>query len=172
MPGAKPHPESPTGPNTMTNKTAIFYNFTDKPFTGYWDGKPKTIKAGRKEYMPEFLARHFAKHLANQVLIEQGKYNYTSPKFPEQVPAFMQLFTKAFILEDDAEDQTEVEMEIDVANRRHNNREEPSLNIPETPKQSAPTTPKVVENAPTQNEKIGDTDPNEKDLEDEFEGVN
>lgn len=147
----------------MSNKTALFHNFTDKPFTGHWDGKPKTIKAGQKEYMPEYLARHFAKHLTNKVLVEKGQYNYTSPKFPEQVPAFMDLFKKAFILEEDAEDQSELDTEIEVANR--NRAVEPTLNIPDTRKAPTPPAPTQdkVEDAPIQN------DP---ELDEEFGGVN
>lgn len=79
----------------MSNAT--FHNFTDKDFTGYWDGKPKTFKPGDRQYMPAWLAEHFAKHLANRVLIESGKEVYTSPKFPVQVPEFMEVFKKAFI---------------------------------------------------------------------------
>lgn len=79
----------------MTNAT--FHNFTDKPFTGYWNGKPKTFKAGEKLYMPAYLAEHFAKHLANSVLIADKKEVYTSPKNPGQVPEFMNVFKRAFI---------------------------------------------------------------------------
>lgn len=79
----------------MSNAT--FYNFTDKPFTGYWDGKPKTVKPGEKIYWPAWLAEHFAKHLTNQVLIESGKEVYTSPKNPGQVPQFMEIFKKCYI---------------------------------------------------------------------------
>lgn len=79
----------------MTNAT--FFNFTDKPFTGYWDGKPKTFKAGAKQYMPAWLAEHFAKHLTNQVLIDNKQETYTSPKNPGQVPQFMSVFKKCFI---------------------------------------------------------------------------
>jgi hypothetical protein len=124
-------------------KTALFFNWTNKPFTGYWDGKPKTIKAGQKEYMPEYLARHFAKHLTNFVLIEKGMDNYTSPKFPEQVPAFMDLFNKAFILEDDAAEQDEAQLATDLANKRHDQREA-TLNIPSSPAKT------VVDNKPPQ----------------------
>jgi len=98
-------------------KTALFLNFTNKPFTGYWNGKPHTFKAGEKKYMPEYLASHFAKHLTNQVLIEQGKETSTSPKNPEQVPLFMEIFNKACIIENEAEEQDEAELEIEIANK-------------------------------------------------------
>lgn len=98
-------------------KTALFHNFTDKPFTGYWDGKGKTFKPGQKVYMPQYLAEHYAKHLANKILIEREEYTATSPKVPAQVPKFMELFNKACIVEEDAEEQTTEEMAIDLANR-------------------------------------------------------
>lgn len=79
----------------MTNAT--FFNFTDRAFTGYWNGKPKTVKAGEKIYMPAWLAEHFAKHLTNRELILSGKEVYVSPKTPGQVPEFMDVFRKAFI---------------------------------------------------------------------------
>lgn len=135
-------------------KTALFYNFTKEAFTGYWDGKPKTIKAGQKIYMPEYLARHFAKHLANKLLIEKGQDSYTSPKFPEQVPAFMELFNKAFILEDDAEEQSQAELETDLANKSH-----------EKPQQTPRT---AVDNKPPQVIEV----PDDEDEENNFEGLN
>jgi len=104
-------------------KTALFFNFTSEPFTGYWDGKGKTFKPGQKAYMPEFLARHYAKHLANKVLLSEGKENSTSPKFPEQVPDFMEIFNKACIISDDAEDQDEVQTDMDVAEKSHGHME-------------------------------------------------
>lgn len=100
-------------------KTALFFNFTSNPFTGYWDGKPKTFKPGEKVYMPEYLAKHYAKHLTNKVLLEQGKETATSPKFPEQVPQFMEIFNQACILEDESEEQDEAQLATDIANRSH-----------------------------------------------------
>ncbi len=94
-------------------KTAFFTNFLDKPFTFKWSGKPRTFKAGETKLMEESLARHFAKHLTNMVLLERksdgslvipGGENYTSPKFPEQVPQFMDIFNKAFRINPDSDD--------------------------------------------------------------------
>jgi len=93
-------------------KTALFTNFTDQDFVGYWDGKPKRFTPGQTLYMPDYLAQHFAKHLANRELLRKdanGNLIYpdgekmTSPKFPEQVPMFMDLFNKAYI-PDESED--------------------------------------------------------------------
>ncbi len=114
-------------------KTALFTNFTDKEFIGYWDGKPKKFAPGQSLYMPDYLAKHFAKHLTNRELLRvdtQGNALHkngekmTSPKFPEQVPVFMELFNKAYI-PDDTEESTEVkselDMQIEVTNRNIEN---------------------------------------------------
>lgn len=91
----------------MSNAT--FYNFDSESFTGYWNGKAKTFKAGAKQLMPAWLAEHFAKHLTNKVLIREGKETSTSPKKPLDVPEFMALFTKAFIPEAKIEGGNEID---------------------------------------------------------------
>ncbi len=110
------------------HRTAQFTNISDKPFTGYWDGKPRTFKPGESKYMPQFLAEHFAKHLTNQLLLEQGKENLTSPKFPEQVPAFMEVYNKICKVDDEGQEDA-LDADIALANRKV----EPSSNI-EAPK--------------------------------------
>lgn len=105
-------------------KTAIFTNFTDEDFIGYWDGKGKRIPAHQSLMMPDYLAEHFAKHLANrellrtndkkELLIKNGD-KYTSPKKPNEVPEFMKLFNKAYKPSDD-EDMSDEEVEINIAN--------------------------------------------------------
>lgn len=84
---------------------ATFLNFTNKPFTAYWNGKPYTFNPGqKKEHLNESIAAHFAKHLANQVLTEKGKEQYCSPKKPTDVPEFMTTFNKAFFMESDGQE--------------------------------------------------------------------
>lgn len=104
----------------MTNAT--FHNFTDTPFTGYWNGKPKTFKPGEQVYMPASLAEHFAKHLTNQELIKAGKEVYTSPKNPGQSPEFMNVFKKAFIPDNKTASGSEIDEVIASA-------QEPSMDI-------------------------------------------
>lgn len=94
-------------------RIAFFTNFSAEPFTGYWDGKPRTFKPGDSRPLPEYLARHFAKHLSNRELLKLGKETATSPKKPEDVPEFMTMFSKAFKLDEDememhSQDTTEV----------------------------------------------------------------
>lgn len=111
----------------MTTKY-IFHNFTNKPFTGYWDGKAYTFKPGVKKYYVKGIAEHFAKHLANQVLTESNREIYTSPKKPQDVPVFMEVFNKALLTEEvPDEDNLDIpggDVQSDI----------PSMNIKVTPR--------------------------------------
>lgn len=84
-------------------KTALFVNIDSKSFTGYWNGKPRTFKPGESAPLPEYLARHFAKHLTNSILIGKGLEKSTSPKFPEQVPQFMEVFKQCCLITESSE---------------------------------------------------------------------
>lgn len=134
----------------MTNAT--FHNFSAEAFTGYWNGKPKTFKAGDSVYMPAYLAEHFAKHLTNRELIRLGKDAYTSPKNPGQVPQFMELFNKAFIIDEASEADNELEAEIASVQKAG-----PSANIALKPReplnQSSPAAAQAAAaNAPKEEE--------------------
>ena len=129
-------------------KTALFHNFTDKPFTGMWDGESETFQPGEQKFMPAYLAEHYAKHLVNRVLLEKGDVGATSPKNPEQVPAFYNLFLKACIIQDNAPDQKQAQLETDLLNRKN-----PS---PELPVEINKKAPQVVE---------GPADPDDEDFE-------
>lgn len=76
--------------------TALFYNFSDYPFTGRWGGEDETFAPKEKRYMPAFLAQHFAKHLTNRELHRRGLDFATSPKKPEDQPEFEKLFRTAY----------------------------------------------------------------------------
>lgn len=104
--------------------TSLFHNFTEKDFTGYWNGRAKTFKAGAQVYMESYLAEHYAKHLVNSVLISRGDYTSTSPKKPTEVPKFMELFDKACIRQEDTDEQDSAETTTDILNRQ------PSSNLP------------------------------------------
>lgn len=103
-------------------RTALFHNITDKPFVGYWNGRKKTFKPGQQLFMELPLAEHYAKHLTNQILIEAGNYTDTSPKKPEQVPKFYDIFVKCCIPQEDEndedEEQDEDEAKTEILNRR------------------------------------------------------
>ena len=106
-----------------------FHNFTDKPFTGAWNGKPYTFNPGKKQEYPKLIAEHFAKHLTNQILTDSGKETFTSPKKPKEVPQFMEIFQKALIMEEIAEaDNLGIESE--------RSEDEPSMNIQTKPREA------------------------------------
>lgn len=110
--------------------TVLFTNFTQDDFIGYWDGKPTTVKSGKSIYLPDYLAKHFAKHLVNRELIRTkadgtpvyvNGAKFTSPKFPEQVPSFMELFNKAYKETETEENEIEAEVETIVDTLNKNN---------------------------------------------------
>jgi len=102
-------------------KSAQFTNFSTETFTGYWDGKAKMFAPGKSMYMGDYLAQHFAKHLTNRELLKLGKERSTSPKRPNDVPEFMELFNKAYLPEEEEielnDSRDSVDVEIDMANR-------------------------------------------------------
>lgn len=132
-------------------KTALFTNFTDQEFIGYWDGKAKKFSPGQSLYMPDYLASHFAKHLVNRELlrtdasgnlIHKDGDKMTSPKKPEEVPIFMELFNKAYTLDEMDElgdKKDDIDTLINVANK--NRQEKVKIAAPE---KQDPTKPQVV----------------------------
>lgn len=132
--------------------SALFTNFTDKEFVGYWDGKPKKFAPGASLYMPDYLARHFAKHLTNRELLRtdasgslvyKNGDKFTSPKKPDEVPVFMELFNKAYIPDNTEElgNQTDnIESLIESANKNR-----PSVSsITNTPAKQDSTKPQII----------------------------
>ena len=101
------------------NRTALFHNFSDSEFIGYWNGRGRKFAPGAKVFMPLWQAEHYAKHLANQILLKRGdpkSVAATSPKEPKDVPLFNELFIKACVLQDDGGMSAE-DSAIDLANR-------------------------------------------------------
>ena len=101
-------------------KTALFTNFSNDPFTGFWNGKGRKFEAGESQWMPDYLAKHFAKHLTNRELLKLGKERSTSPKKSEDVPEFMELFNQAYIPDTDEEfagEQDGIDVQITLANK-------------------------------------------------------
>ena len=112
------------------SKTALFTNYTDEEFIGYWDGKGRKFAPGQSLYMPDYLARHYAGTLTNRELLRVNKNGQpivkdgekmTSPKYPEQVPKYMELFNKAYTPDEEDEapekKKSDLDTEIDVLNR-------------------------------------------------------
>lgn len=55
-----------------------FTNITNEEFVGRWGGVDYFIKAGETKPFPEFLANHFAKHLADKILIKKNPKSFKS----------------------------------------------------------------------------------------------
>ena len=110
-------------------KTALFTNFTGEEFIGSWDGKLKPFAPGKSLYLPDLVAQHFAKHLVNRELLKvdasgnlvhKDGDKMTSPKFPEQVPLFQELFNKAYTPDnaDEINDpKSDLDDQIAIANK-------------------------------------------------------
>lgn len=163
-------------------KTALFNNFTDTEFIGYWDGKGKKFAPGVSVYMPDYLARHFAKHLVNRELLRTdaaGNLIYkdgdkmTSPKKPEDVPIYMELFNKAFIpddMEEMGDKKDDIDTLISVANKNRGKTVD-TQNVAgqnENARVARPSAPST-EQDPNEPQYIeGPTD--DEDEEDSFEG--
>jgi hypothetical protein len=105
-------------------KVAIFHNFSNETFIGYWNGRPYTYQPGEKKYLPAYLAAHFAKHLTNRELLKMDppRENATSPKDPEQVPEYLEKYNQAFKIVDDASDpqgdKDETQVAVEVLNKQ------------------------------------------------------
>jgi len=138
--------------NKIMKKSALFTNFTNQEFIGWWDGKSRKYPPGKSEWMPDYLAQHFALGLTNQELIRVDKRGnpiykdgekFTSPKFPEQVPLFMKLFNQAYKPEESEEEEigdnnNDIESLIDSVNK---NKEVDRL---KSSKNQDPTKPQVI----------------------------
>ena len=151
-------------------QTALFTNFSDKDFLGWWNGKSKRFKPGQSLWMPAYLARHFAKHLANREILKYPKGDtMTSPKKPEDVPIFMRLFEKAYTPDKSKENEIgdkkdDIDAIIESTNR---NKQKESEEIDALKKKASgpqdPTKPQVVMSP--------DFDRSEKKDESTFEGI-
>lgn len=137
-------------------KIIKFVNFTNEDFTGGWNGQYKLVKAGQSLYMADYLAFHFAKHLVNRELTKKGLHNFTSPKKPEEVPQFMELFNKCVIVDEHAGDMGDMDIMDVQPVRKH---------VEEDPRQAAKRGGAVTIAS-------GPQDPDLKDADDEdnFEG--
>lgn len=123
---------------------SLFVNFSEEEFMGCWDGKCKKIKSKQQIYLPDFLAKHYAKHLVNRELLrkdKQGNPIYlhgeksTSPKNPEDNALFMSLFNKAYIPQekdedDDVADSVDVSSSIEVINKNKGAQKEAQVIMP------------------------------------------
>lgn len=145
-------------------KTALFVNFTDQEFVGYWNGKGRKYPPGASEYMPDYLARHFAKHLVNRELlrtdvsgnlIHKNGDKMTSPKKPDDAPIFMELFNKACIEEGTSDDLGEKGDDLNSLISAANKNREAAAPITDAPPISKPRQPKEQEDPNFKRETAG-----------------
>jgi hypothetical protein len=131
--------------------SAKFVNFSNEDFIGYWDGRERIIKAGQSINLPAYLAQHYAKHLVNRELLRKdasGNSIYpngekmTSPKKPQEVPLFMELFNKAVFESEEQVEEGTIDEQVDVLEKNDEEKEEV---IDEKPKKKMGRPKKVVE---------------------------
>lgn len=91
----------------MNFEAIALTNITGEDFTGYWDEKPYTIKAGETKHYPAFLAKHMAKHLAKREL--DSKWRDKS-RFNELVEA---MITEINLPDEEESEGDEVQEQID-----------------------------------------------------------
>lgn len=156
-------------------KTALFTNFSNEEFIGYWNGKGKKFAPGQSVYMPDYLAKHFAKHLTNRELLKKGLERDTSPKLKTRKDSqgnteeyidnvnFLELFNKAYTPDGEEEFSAEkdsIDVQIEVANKNRAEKGQ-AASLPESmpsqeenergpsmnpqPKEQDPTQPQVVD---------------------------
>lgn len=75
---AKQKPAKPVA--DVTN--VLFTNWTNEDFTYTWDKVPYTFKAGSSQYLPAYLAEHFASHLTDREMLK--KDNTLTPEQRKQ----------------------------------------------------------------------------------------
>lgn len=93
----------------MENRKAVamrFFNWTDQDFSHKWDSVEYTFKAGQSEMLQDYLAHHFAKHLAQRE-INKRNLLMTDRKFKEFYDACLNGDTIS------AESSLKLEMEIE-----------------------------------------------------------
>lgn len=55
-----------------SKQAVTFVNFSNKDFTGKWDGVDYPFKAGQHYMLPQYQAKHFAKHLVDREMTRKG----------------------------------------------------------------------------------------------------
>lgn len=102
-------------------KTVLFRNFSSEKFVGMWNSEQFPFEPNQSMYMEDWMARHFAKHLANRELLRAGMDNDTSPKKPEDNPRFMEMFNKAYIEGSESEAVSPERARLNAINLQHEN---------------------------------------------------
>lgn len=88
-------------------KSIYFYNFSDEDFVGVWNKEEMKIEAGESIHLPEYLAKHFAKHLVDRELIKSGKQVIDGTRQEVEAKCFAEVF----------ESETSMKEEVERLNR-------------------------------------------------------
>lgn len=99
-------------------QSILFTNWTDRVFTHTWDREEFTFQPGQSIYLQDYLAKHFAKHLANRELIRKGKVgdtDYTLYAGSEESLIYKEFRDKA--LSQPVSAESNIKAEVDVLNR-------------------------------------------------------
>lgn len=76
------------------SKSVLFKNWSSEDFSWTWDGVSYEFQAGQTMYLQDYLAEHFAKHLADREMIRAGlELNYRTR--PERQGFIDKCFDKA-----------------------------------------------------------------------------
>lgn len=84
-------------------RSVLFKNFTDKEFVCSWDSVPYRFPPGREQYVEDWKADHFAKHLVDRVMQEKGMI--TSNKVERDMFLALALPGEESITQDEALDK-------------------------------------------------------------------
>lgn len=95
-------------------KSVVFQNWTNEDFSWTWAGDQYDFPAGSKIMLQDYLAMHFAKHLATREMFKAGHElnTYKHPEFQKMVDKC--LCTEAVVVE--AKTEAKVAVEIAKAN--------------------------------------------------------
>lgn len=88
-------------------KGILFTNWTAEDFSYTWDAELYEFRSGTSILLPEFLAKHFAKHLVTRELNKKG--------IPTNSPLRIEMEQKCF--SEIIEAETEKKLEIELLNQ-------------------------------------------------------
>lgn len=163
-------PRKQYGHNHMAEvKTVLFRNFSSEKFVGMWNKEEFPFEPNQSMYMEDWMARHFAKHLANRELLKKGMDNDTSPKTPKDNVHFMEMFNKAYIEGSESGAVSPEKARLNAINLQHGNVASNSVPAEEVADVVAPEEPIV---APVAVDSAVESDlQTPVDDEEEFEGL-
>lgn len=100
-------------PNVRGSKAIYFFNWTDKKFVYPWNKEPYEFEPKQRMLLPEGIAYHFAKHLA--------EHTYNSVNKPYNLAELEVQIEKALIREGGVEGMSEEKMRIMAMNSKVEN---------------------------------------------------